>query len=111
VLTLRTNRAANHGERFEDAALVVAIHRKVCVMPKRRLSRAKHNVMRRLDRRLSRLCFEAQQQVYAALDEAQNDGKTYEEVVTPTGRALYSDSEVNDIKRKLKALGAKGINV
>jgi hypothetical protein len=79
-------------------------------MPKR-LSRAKRNVIARLNRRLDRICFAAHQQMLEAISDDQNEGKTYEEVVRPIGVKLYSGDETYEIKKKLKALGVQGINL
>lgn len=76
----------------------------------RRLSRAKRNVIARLNRRLSRICLAAHQQMLEAISDPGNEGKTYEEVVRPIGVKLYSDDKVYEIKKKLKALGVKGID-
>lgn len=80
-------------------------------MPKRRLSRAKHNVIIRLNRRLDRLCFAAHEQMLEAISDPKNVGKTYEETVRPIGVELYSSDETHEIKRRLKALGVRGVNL
>jgi hypothetical protein len=86
-------------------------------MPKRRLSRAKHNVIARLNRRLDHICTLTQIAVmdaYAASstpDDSHIDIARYESIAVPLGRKLYADTETIDIKRKLKALGVKGINL
>ena len=77
----------------------------------RRLSRTKRNVIRRLNARLDRICMEAREATFVAIDNGNSAGKTYEEIVRPIGRKLYSNPDVIDIKRKLKALGVKGINL
>jgi hypothetical protein len=71
----------------------------------RRLSRARHNVIARLNRRLDRICSAAHQEMLEAVSDPGNQGKPYEEVVRPIGVGLYSGDETQDIKRKLKALG------
>jgi hypothetical protein len=80
-------------------------------VPKRRLSRARHNVIARLNRRLSRICFAAHEEMLDAVSDPNNEGKPYEEVVRPIGVSLYSGDETYEIKKKLKALGVKGINL
>lgn len=78
---------------------------------RKRLSRAKHNVIARLNRRLDRMCAAAHQQMLEAISDPENGGKTYEEIVRPIGVKLYSGNETHEIKKKLKALGVKGINI
>ena len=80
-------------------------------MPKRRLSKARHNVIARLNRRLDRICSAAHEEMLDAISDPSNEGKTYEEVVRPIGVGLYSGNETYEIKKKLKALGVKGINL
>jgi hypothetical protein len=78
---------------------------------KRRLSRARRNVIARLNRRLDRICFAVHEQMLEALSDPANEGRSYEDIVRPIGVSLYSGDEVYEIKKKLRALGVKGVNL